>query len=80
MSKTEVIIYGANWCVHCSNAKDWLDKENIPYEFKNIDKPQNKAYLKDLNVQGIPFIEVKTEGMDTVHIQGFNPDQLLDTI
>lgn len=80
LPKKEVTIYGADWCVHCNNAKDWLNKENVPFEFKNVDESENQDYLKELNVQGIPFIEVKIEGMDPVHIHGFNRDRLLDIL
>ncbi len=75
-----MIVYGADWCMHCNNAKTWLDKKNIAYEFKNEDDSENKSYLMDLNVQGIPLFEVKKEGMDTVRVHGFNPDQLMSAI
>lgn len=80
MSDAKVTLYGADWCIHCSNAKDWLDKKNIAYEFKNVDEPENQNYLMGLKVQGIPFIEVKKEGTEPVHVRGFNPEQLMDAI
>lgn len=80
MSNTKLTLYGADWCIHCSDAKNWLDKTNISYEFKNVDEPENQEYLKGLKVQGIPFFEVEKEGTDAFHLVGFNPEQLLSSI
>lgn len=80
MSVKKVTLYGADWCIHCRNAKDWLNKRNIAYEFKNVDEPEIQSYLRDLQVQGIPFFEVKKEGLEPIQVSGFNPEQLMDAI
>lgn len=80
MPDTKVTLYGADWCIHCNNAKSWLDKKNIAYAFKNVDEPENQNYLMNLNVQSIPFFEVKKEGMDVVRIRGFNTEQLMEAM
>ncbi len=30
-------MYGTGWCGDCHRAKAWLDGENIPYEFLDIE-------------------------------------------
>lgn len=80
MPDTKVTLYGADWCVHCNNAKRWLNEKNIAYVFKNVDVKENQTYLMDLDVQGIPFFEVKKEGKDEVTIHGFSREQLMDAI
>jgi mycoredoxin len=33
-----IIVYGTPWCFDCYRAKRFLDKNNVPYEWVNIDK------------------------------------------
>lgn len=76
MTDTKVMLYGAEWCVHCRNAKRWMDDNDINYEFKVVEEPTNKDFLMELNVKGIPFIQVKKEGKEAVNLHGFVPEQL----
>lgn len=76
MPDVKVELYGADWCVHCRNAKRWMDDNDVEYEFKDVDKSVNQNFLKGLNAQGIPFIQVKKEGKEAIHLHGFAPERL----
>lgn len=80
MPDTKVVFYGAGWCIHCENAKRWLNENNIEYEFKNVDESVNKNYLMNLDVQSIPFFQVKREGKEDANLQGVRPEQLIQAI
>jgi glutaredoxin-like protein len=45
-----ILVYGTTWCPDCVRAKQFLDKQHIPYKWINIeDDPQAIAYVKQVN-------------------------------
>ena len=43
-------VYGTTWCGDCKNAKDFLDSNNIKYEWTDLDKnPDLYKYVRDIN-------------------------------
>lgn len=52
------VIYGADWCFWCKEAKKVAEKYNITYEYKDIENPETYAELFDKvgEISGIPKI------------------------
>ena len=60
MDKKHVTIYSADWCAFCHMAKDYLTKQGVPFEVKDVE--HNMQYA-DESVQksgqmGIPVIDI----------------------
>lgn len=50
-------VYGAQWCSFCKKAKDFLDTNNIQFEFVDIDQQiQKSTLLLDMNLKTIPQV------------------------
>ncbi|MBP9758670.1 thioredoxin family protein [Candidatus Dojkabacteria bacterium] len=62
MKKKKIILYGALWCGDCSRAKFLLQKNNIEYEYIDIDHDEEaQEYVKKVNPDGnqsIPVIRI----------------------
>jgi mycoredoxin len=42
--------YGATWCADCKRAQQFLDSNNVPYTYINIDStPEAAAIVADIN-------------------------------
>jgi|TARA_B110000263_G_C15303180_1_gene508998 mycoredoxin len=57
MSKIKV--YGTTWCGDCHRSKDYLDNNNIKYDWTDVDEePEYAEYIKTLNngIQRVPTI------------------------
>ena len=47
---SDIKIYGTTWCSDCHRAKDFLDANNVNYQWTDIGKePQHIEYIKGLN-------------------------------
>ncbi len=60
MSKSNVILYSADWCAFCHAAKDYFDKKGVEYTIKDVEKdPQAglEAVTKSQQ-RGIPVIDI----------------------
>lgn len=55
-----VTIYTATWCAYCHAAKEYLDKLNITYTDKDIEKDPAAAEesVTKSNQMGIPVIDI----------------------
>ena len=53
-----IVIYGAEWCKHCKQAKDVATQYSLAFQYKDVDIGTNKADLKAAlpTVQTIPQI------------------------
>ncbi len=51
MDKTKPIkVYGTTWCIDTKRARDYLDKNQISYEWIDIDKDEEAAnFVKTVN-------------------------------
>jgi len=52
MAQTDdvILIYGTAWCPDCVRAKQFLDRQHVPYKWINIEQdPQATAYVKEVN-------------------------------
>ena len=60
MSQKHVIIYSADWCAFCHAAKDYLQKQGIEYEERNVEQKleyANEAVQKS-GQMGIPVLDI----------------------
>jgi len=56
----KIKLYGAEWCVFCVKAKDFLEKNNIDFEYINVqdNHEAGKYVLEKTKQTGIPVIEI----------------------
>lgn len=68
-----VTIYSADWCAYCHATKQYLDKKNVKYEERNIEKnPEYATEAEELSGQsGIPVLDI-----DGKIIIGFNRPEI----
>lgn len=68
-----VTIYSADWCAYCHATKQYLDKQGVAYEEKNIEKnPEFAIEAEKISGQtGIPVIDI-----DGKIIIGFNRPEI----
>ena len=48
MKRSEIRIYGADWCGDCRRAKRFMDKHSIPYQWIDV---ENDAEARDLVIK-----------------------------
>ncbi len=55
----QVVLYYADWCSNCVQAKRYLKREGIPFELRDVDNPSAMAEMVERTGQkGIPVIDV----------------------
>lgn len=55
----KVLLYYADWCGYCKQAKRHLDRKGVEYSLRDVDNPHHKRELIEKTGQkGIPVIEV----------------------
>jgi glutaredoxin len=70
-SGPRVVIYTAEWCGVCRNAKRYLQKKGVSYQEFDVDKsPKGRRDYKQLKGTGVPIILVGEKRMN-----GFSPDR-----
>lgn len=69
----KIIVYGAEWCVWCHKAMDFLNEHKVKYEYKDIDKDPKFAeeVINKSGQMGIPIIDI-----DGSIIIGYNKDAI----
>lgn len=45
MDKKNITFYGASWCAYCVQLRHALDKDDIAYDYKNVDEDANEAAM-----------------------------------
>jgi glutaredoxin-like YruB-family protein len=55
-----ITLYTTPWCPHCSRARQWLRRNGIPFEERDIEKnPANRRAMTALNPRGsVPTVDV----------------------
>jgi glutaredoxin len=56
MLDEKIVFYGVNWCWQSRRARRFLEKNNVPYKFVNIDK----------DTEGEMFVIKTNQGMRSV--------------
>jgi len=55
----KVIVYLAEWCVWCHRATDFLKENKIPFEERDVDKPEYaKEAMAKSGQGGVPVIDI----------------------
>jgi glutaredoxin len=71
----DVMLYGASWCPHCRNAKQWM--HTYGFRFQECDVDKDSACTADFrrfsSDGGIPYLVVKGHHMK----QGFDTDEFV---
>ena len=60
MGENAITIYGAAWCAFCHAAKDYLDRQNIKYDYKDVESSPAflNASVQKSGQMGIPVIDI----------------------
>jgi len=56
MPSDHILMYGTTWCGQCMMARRFLERENIPYDFIDIDRDE----------EGLRLVERTNRGMRSV--------------
>lgn len=68
--KEKVIVYSTQNCVECDVVKQWLTKEEVPFEVRDVlASPEYQAEVEKFGFLGVPVIVVGDKA-----VKGFNPD------
>lgn len=59
MMTKKVTVYLAEWCIWCHRATEFLKEHNIPFEARDVDKPEYaKEALAKSGQGGVPVIDI----------------------
>ena len=79
MPNSNIIIYGTTWCWDCRRARRFLNKNQVTYEWIDIDKDQEaEAYVKRVN-QGNRSVPTIIFADDSILVEPSN-DQLAEKL
>ena len=71
-----VIIYSADWCPACTSAKNYMNKQGIDYDERNVDEAEWKKEMQaKAGPGGIPVFDVNGQ-----ILRGFSPQRLDELI
>lgn len=69
----KVILYATSWCGYCEKARQFLDKENIPFYEYDIEKsPEGHDQYRSIGGRGVPVLLINGSV-----IQGYSPREIL---
>lgn len=80
MDKIDISLYGATWCIHCTNAKNWLEENGFTFKFKNVENAEHLETLKSYNVSSIPFSVIKYPNGEEKTFKGFRQEEWREAI
>jgi len=70
--RKKVIMYSATWCGVCTTAKNYFNKNKIPFKEFDIDKSRKgKSDFKKLKARGVPVILVGKKRLNGFNIPKF---------
>lgn len=69
----KVVMYSAEWCGACKQAKKYFSKNNISYTNYDVEKNESaKRRYKKMGAKGVPVILVGKQRMNGFSVAGFN--------
>ncbi len=73
----QITIYSTPWCVYCKMAKEFFEKNNIPFVEKDVaeDDAARDDMIKKSGQMGVPVIDI-----DGTIIVGFNKPQIVELL
>lgn len=70
----DVLMYSADWCPNCREAKGWMDQYGFKYEICDIEKGAGcLQQIKSLGGDGVPYLIVKGHHMK----DGFDSEEFV---
>jgi len=70
--RKKVIMYSAAWCGVCTTAKQYFNKNKIPFKEYDIDKSKKgKTDFKKLKARGVPVILVGKKRLNGFNVSKF---------
>ncbi len=57
----KVIVYEADWCVWCHRLMDFLKKNKVPFEARDVEKGYAEEAMKKSGQMGIPVTVIDDE-------------------
>ncbi len=80
-SKSELVLYKANWCGHCKMFMPVWDKLQQNYKdtkvkFTTYDSEKHKDHIEKMNIQGFPTIHIMKGGS----IEEYNGDRTYESL
>lgn len=79
--KKEVILYKNDRCIYCTQAKKWLEKNNIEFTEKDINTKEAREEYETYKVEGIPLLIVKDHEKQTENkLLGFRADSYKEAL
>lgn len=63
--ENKVIVYSTEWCPWCHRAKEWLTKQGVKYEDRDVEKEPKFAeeMMKKTKQSGIPVVDINGEAI-----------------
>lgn len=73
----QITIYSTPWCVYCKMAKEFFEKNNVPFVEKDVaeDDAARDDMIKKSGQMGVPVIDI-----DGTIIVGFNKPQIVELL
>lgn len=80
MSQAAVTLYALSTCIHCRHAREYLEKNNIPFDFTYVDKlegDEQKEVIEKVKAvnPNLSFPTMIIGSKQTV-VVGFNPEAI----
>ncbi|BFM18675.1 glutaredoxin domain-containing protein [Maricurvus nonylphenolicus] len=71
-TRDEVVMYSTEWCGYCKKARNYFQKNNIPFKEYDIEKSSKaKKEYDSLGGRGVPLIKYGKKLMNGFSIEGF---------
>jgi thioredoxin reductase (NADPH) len=69
----DIVLYGAEYCPACFMAKDYLNRRDILFVYKDISSDDKAVdeFLQVTNTKTIPLLLIKEDGKEINKVVGF---------
>lgn len=72
----EITLYGSDSCIYCSRAKEWLEKHQLEFIYKDISDETNMKEFDGYNLFGVPLAVIENkETNEVTMLNGFSPNK-----
>lgn len=71
----QIVLFSTTWCPHCKAAKEYLNKNGIPFINRDVEQDPKAAEMltEKYKSQGVPVVVIGS-GNDEVVMKGFSPE------
>ena len=76
----KIYLYSTKECPHCTDLKQMLDNNNLPYEVTDVDEEEKEwdEMCKTLNIEFVPTVIIVDDAADTAKL--LTPDIHFDEV